>query len=136
MFSAVYPKFHQKFPGIHIIPVERSVKKQQEMISKGELEIGFQTLCPSQRTDDEYIELGKEEILLALPGKHPLSSLEKDSQEVYPELDIKALAEAPFVLMYQESTIRYLIDRIFLEADFNPNVLFETSSTSAMIIIH
>ncbi|MBE5985373.1 MAG: LysR family transcriptional regulator [Paenibacillaceae bacterium] len=133
MFSAVYPKFHQKFPGIHIIPVERSVKNQQEMIVKGELDIGFQTLCPSQRTGDEYIELGKEEILLALPKKHPLSSLEKNREEVYPELDIKLLSEDPFVLMYQESTIRYLIDRIFQEADFVPNVLFETSSTSAII---
>ena len=133
MFSAVYPKFHQNFPGIHIIPVERSVINQQELIIRGELDIGFQTLCPSQRTKDEYVELGKEEILLALPTKHPLCSQTENGEEIYPELDIKALADDPFVLMYRESTIRHLVDQIFLEADFTPNVLFETSSTSAII---
>ncbi len=43
---------------------ELSVRRQQQMISQGNLDIGFQTLSERQRTDSEYIKLGEEEIFL------------------------------------------------------------------------
>lgn len=131
MFSKVYPKFYQKYPDIIVTPQELSVRKQQVLIARGELDLGFLTLCDSHRTSDEYIPIKKEEIFLAIPQKHPLSRYEKlDSFAI---LDIATVQYEPFVLMYKESTIRSLVNDVFEQAGFDPVVLFETSSTATIL---
>lgn len=135
MFSAVYPRFHKEYPEIIVMPNEMSVKKQQAAISNGDLDIGFLTLCDNQRTSDHYIPIVQEEIYLAIPTRHPLGIVHssKAGENDYPELDITSIKFEPFVLMYKESTVRQMIDDIFKEAAFEPNVLFETASTSTIL---
>lgn len=139
MFSYVYPRFHQKYPDIIVEPSELSVRRQQTLIARGELDLGFQTLCDEHRTDDEYLLLATEEIFLVVPSghpvceKHPSSLRQKGSDLRFPELDIRELQYEPFVLMYQESTIRQLIDGLFTQAGFLPNVLFETASNATIL---
>lgn len=128
MFSSVYPEFHKAYPDVSVTPHELSVRKQQAWIARGELDIGFQTLCENQRTSDHYLPICTEEIFLVLPADHPLAAEPRASQ-----LDILAVRQEPFVLTYQESTIRYLTDGIFDQAGFAPNVLFETSSTGTIV---
>lgn len=143
MFSYVYPKFHQRYPEITVEPSELSVRRQQELIARGQLDLGFQTLCDVHRTDDEYIPLATEEIYLAVPKGHPVcKSLPAAQPEGkgkkpldFPELDICKLRYEPFVLMYKESTIRQLTDRIFANANFSPNVLFETASNQTILMM-
>ncbi len=135
MFSVVYPRFHSEYPEITVSPRELSVRTQQKLIANGELDIGFMTLRDSQRTSDSYIPIADEEIFLVLPAGHPLSAhssqMPKDGR--YPTLDIAAVQSEPFVLMYRESTIRQMVDSLFEEAGFTPNVLFETSNTSTIL---
>lgn len=134
MFSAVYPEFHREYPDIMVTPNELSVKKQQAMIAHGDLDIGFQTLCSNQHTSDDYLLIAREEIYLAVPKNHSFAySTVKPVDCPFPELDIASIAHEPFVLMYRESTIRQLVDVIFQEAEFEPNVLFETASTSTIL---
>lgn len=135
MFSAVYPEFHKEFPEIIVTPHELSVKKQQMMIASGELDIGFLTLCSDNYTSDEYIPIAQEEIFLVIPARHPLSECHPQHVESapFPVLDITALQYEPFVLMYKESTIRQLVDDIFDQASFQPNVLFETANTNTIL---
>ena len=71
MFTHVYPAFHQSYPNVVVEPHELSVHRQQQMISQGNLDIGFQTLSERQKTDSEYIKLGEEEIFLLVPSIHP-----------------------------------------------------------------
>ena len=131
MFSAVYPRFHQKFPDVAVTPNELSVHKQQALISRGELDIGFMTLSEDHKTGDAYIPIAMEEIYLAVPGRHPLSSLAPETGHAI--LDISAVRNEPFVLMYKESTIRSLVDGIFAQAGFEPTVLFETSNNGTIL---
>ncbi len=135
MFSAVYPKFHREYPDIVVTPNELSVKKQQALIANGDLDIGFLTLCDNHRTFAEYIQITTEEMFLAIPEKHPLSSYscQKEKGDIFPIMDIAAMEYEPFVLMYKESTIRQLVDDIFREAGFQPNVLFETANTNTIL---
>lgn len=133
MFTHIYPAFHQAFPGVIIEPKELSVHRQQQMIARGDLDIGFLTLNTRQRTSDEYIVLGSEEIVMAVPAIHPVSRYAAPAGEPFAVLDIAMLRHEPFVLMYKESTIRSTIDDIFRTSGFVPNVLFETSSNSAII---
>ncbi|MGL5433876.1 MAG: LysR substrate-binding domain-containing protein [Lachnospiraceae bacterium] len=133
MFTAVYPKFHQKYPQIVVEPRELSVKTQHAQILSGALDLGFVTLCEKQRVNNQYETLMTEEIYLAVPSIHPICKDIDRSRQPFPVLDIAQLQHEPFILMYKESTIRNLIDGIFNQAGFLPNVLFETSNTSTII---
>lgn len=133
MFTNVYPRFHSLYPDITVEPNELSVFKQQELIARGGLDIGFMTLCNNQRTKDNYITLFQEEIVLAIPQGHPLSSSAAPKGEPLSVMDLARLKYEPFVLMYKESTIRRMIDQIFRRSGFVPSVLFETSNNSAIL---
>ncbi len=138
MFTSVYPAFHHDFPEITVEPHELSVRRQQTMIAQGDLDIGFQTLSEQQKTDDEYITLGQEELLLIVPAVHPLAQAEpqmqpRQSAPEFPVTDIFRFRYEPFVLMYRESTVRSMVDDLFRKSGFVPNILFETASNSTVI---
>lgn len=133
MFSAVYPDFHRLYPQIIVEPMELSVKHQQELISRGDVDIGFQTLCDKQKSNSNYIPILEEEIVLVIPKGHPLGTLAAPEGQPLATLDISRLQYEPFVLMYKESTIRLLVDAVFQDAGFQPNVLFETSNNLAIV---
>ena len=136
MFTHVYPSFHQAYPNVIVEPHELSVHRQQQMISQGNLDIGFQTLSERQRTDSEYIKLGEEEIFLLVPSIHPAAEQLAATQTTsapFPIANLTLFQYEPFVLMYKESTIRAITDEIFRKSGFTPNVLFETASNNTVL---
>ena len=136
MFTHVYPSFHQAYPNVIVEPQELSVHRQQQMISQGNLDIGFQTLSERQRTDSEYIKLGEEEIFLLVPSIHPAAEQLAATQTAsapFPIANLTLFQYEPFVLMYKESTIRAITDEIFRKSGFTPNVLFETASNNTVL---
>ena len=136
MFTHVYPSFHQAYPNVIVEPHELSVHRQQQMISQGNLDIGFQTLSERQRTDREYIKLGEEEIFLLVPSIHPAAEQLAATQTAsapFPIANLTLFQYEPFVLMYKESTIRAITDEIFRKSGFTPNVLFETASNNTVL---
>ena len=136
MFTHVYPSFHQAYPNVIVEPHELSVHRQQQMISQGNLDIGFQTLSERQRTDSEYIKLGEEEIFLLVPSIHPAAEQLAATQTAsapFPIANLTLFQYEPFVLMSKESTIRAITDEIFRKSGFTPNVLFETASNNTVL---
>ena len=133
MFTMVYPAFHRAYPEVIVEPRELSVRRQQAQIARGDLDIGFQTLSEQQKTDDQYMALGREEILLAVPEGHPLAARKAPEGEDFAVVDISLLRYEPFVLMYRESTVRAIVDDLFRQAGFVPNILFETASNSTIV---
>ena len=136
MFTHVYPSFHQAYPNVIVEPHELCVHRQQQMISQGNLDIGFQTLSERQRTDSEYIKLGEEEIFLLVPSIHPAAEQLAATQTAsapFPIANLTLFQYEPFVLMYKESTIRAITDEIFRKSGFTPNVLFETASNNTVL---
>ncbi len=138
MFTAVYPAFHKEYPNIRVNVYETSVRRQQQMIAQGELDIGFLTLCDYQMTDDKHILISTEELLLAVPSIHPLcANTDPAPSGEYPEIQLELFRHEPFARMYKESTVRSLSDSIFQQAGFSPTVLFETSSFRTILkMIH
>jgi DNA-binding transcriptional LysR family regulator len=130
MFARVYPRFHDEFPQIVVTPVELSVRRQQEMVVRGELDIGFLTVSEDYKSTLRYISMGKEDIVLAIPSTHPLVRL---ATQPFSVIDLAKLKEDTFVLMYKESSMRPLVDDLFEEAGFRPNILFETSSNRVTV---
>ncbi|MDY6305475.1 MAG: LysR family transcriptional regulator [Oribacterium sp.] len=133
MFATVYPVFHNMYPEYTVEPRELSVSHQLDEIRKENLDIGFVTLTDAQKSIDEFIDLYEEEIYIALPEKYPVDEKYLKSGEEYPLMPLSYLQYEPFVLMYKESTIRALVDRIFKDAGFSPYVLFETSNNTTIM---
>lgn len=133
MFTSIYPKLHSRFPNVAVNPVEMGVRSQQAEIAQGTLDIGFVTLAPKQRTGDNYVVLGSEEMVLALPPCHPLSGFAGKPGQPMAVLDIRQLEQEPFVLMYPKSTNRDVCNEIFKAAGFAPKILFETANTSSIV---
>ena len=132
-FTMVYPAFHKAYPGVVVEPQELSVHKQQALIARGDLDIGFQTLSEDQKTDDQYIALGTEELFLAVPSGHPLAVQTARDGEPFASIDLSLFRYEPFVLMYRESTVRSLVDELFNQAGFAPHILFETANNSTIV---
>ena len=139
MFVATYPAFHRQFPGIIVEPHEMRVHNQQLQITQGYVDLGLVTLSEQQKLADlQYDHVRYESLLLCLPRKHPLA---KDAAPVgtyledLPYMDLSAIKELPFVLIYKESTMRSLINRILGAAKIRPYVLFESGSIRALLKI-
>lgn len=133
MFTAAYSLFHQTYPNIKIVPLEANVRTQQKLIAQGDLDIGFLTLTDADRSQDVYETIYTEELFIAIPSGHPLASLPPAKGDKYATLDISALKYEPFVLMDKHSTMRTLIDKIFNDAGFIPQILFETGNNPTII---
>jgi DNA-binding transcriptional LysR family regulator len=128
MFASVYPIFYKKYPNLRIEPIELSVKQQQHEISTGNLDIGFLTLQNSQKTNDEYIHICSEDIILAVPKAHPLAHLGGKLGDQLPEISLDRFKNDTFALMQKGSTLREIYDNLTTDEDFNPSILLETRS--------
>ncbi|MDR1702232.1 MAG: LysR family transcriptional regulator [Sporomusaceae bacterium] len=130
MFTSIYPDFHEEYPDITVVPREANVKKQQELIARGELDIGILTICDSDRPNLRYISICSEDILLAVPMIHNYAQYASKPMSV---LDLKFFKNDSFILMHKESTLRPVIDDLFASAGITPKILFETASNFAII---
>ncbi len=133
MFAGVYPRFHQAYPDVIVEPVEKNVRILQQMIAEDELDIGFLTLREEDKTNDCYLTLNTEEIILVISSGHPLGELTAPAGAPLTALDICRLKYEPFVLMSKNSTMRSMVDEIFEEAGFSPYILFETANNVTIL---
>ena len=132
LFTAVYPQLHQDFPNLKVCPIEMRVKDQQEEIARGSIDLGFMTLDSKDRTNDEYVVLSQEELMLIIPSGHPAAERFSSSDTEIPTISLRELQYEPFVLMDKNSTLRSVCDTTFQKAGFTPNILFETNNTSGI----
>ncbi|MED4224402.1 LysR family transcriptional regulator [Neobacillus cucumis] len=128
MFAAIYPIFYKKYPNVKIEPLEMRVKQQQHEISLGNLDIGFLTLQEFQKTNDKYIHICSEDIILAVPKAHPLSHKGRRMGETLPEISLDCFKDDSFAIMQKGSTLREIYDNLIAEEDFHHHILLETRS--------
>lgn len=133
MFTAIYPAFHRKYPDIRIRIRETSVRDQQQRIAAGELDLGFLTLRDCDKTQDTYIPLTTEELLVAMPSDSPICRFAQVMPgSAFPVLDPVHLNGEPMAQMYGGSTFYTWTDTLFKDLNVHPNVMFETSRHSTM----
>jgi DNA-binding transcriptional LysR family regulator len=128
MFASIYPIFYKKYPNVKIEPFEMGVKQQQHEITLGNLDIGFLTLQSYQKTNDQYLLICTEEIILAVPKTHPLGRFGGRIGEKLPEISLDCFKHDSFAIMQKGSTLREIYDNLIAQEDVNPNILLETRS--------
>ncbi|MFA9465619.1 MAG: LysR family transcriptional regulator [Velocimicrobium sp.] len=135
LFSAIYPIFHKKHPQVVVEPMELSVMEQLALIENHTLDVGFLTLLTNQKKNGlSYFHIRTEEIFLAVPASCDYSQFAiYDPTSKYHILPLKQVNNESFVLLYKQSTIRILVDLLFQDAGYIPNILFETASTYTIL---
>jgi len=132
MFTAIYPKLHEKFSNLKITPIEMAVYNQKDALANGTIDIGFVTLRNDQRGNYDYAVIGTEEMVVLIPSAHPLCSEIEPNGDELPIINLKSLEYEPFTLISKKSSNRQIIDDVFNRNGFIPNILMETNSTASI----
>lgn len=135
LFSSIFPKFKEKYPGIQITLKEGTVMEISSLICADKVDIGFLT----SQMDFPGVEthpIAREDILLAVPSSHPLAARAKDAPPgKFACMDLKLLEHDEFLLAEKNTTLRAVADRAFFQAGFAPKSVFETASLSTLNLL-
>ena len=132
MFTEIFPQFNQRFPRFSIKIHERTVAQQHQMLISGHIDLGFVMLQEGDRIDANYVPICQEDMLLGIPKNHPLAHLAATPGSPLTTIDLALFKEDGFSLIFPESTMRAVIDPLFHNAGFKPNILIETSMNQAL----
>ena len=126
MFAGVFPRFKERYPNIRIKLSEGRARDLNLMAEKGILDMVFST------SGFEYPGLScqallHERFVLTVPKTHHMAHLANNAPKgKLATVDLRLFANEPFMLASPNMTFRLITDRMFAEAGFAPNIVFET----------
>lgn len=135
VFSFVYPLFQKEYPHYHFRTVEARVLRAGDLLLNGDVQLGMMTYSQQNPLDPRLgkLDTGSETMVLAMPASHPLAHLAKGSTEDLPYIELSLLRNEKFILCSHETSFRKMIDFVFQQNDFVPNILFESASTLTIL---
>lgn len=92
------------------------------MLKKGDLDMAF---CMHRDEWIEAVPVLRQKLYLAVPKNHALA--ERD------EVSFEDFAQEPFVALDKASSLRALLDRVFLRNGVNPNIMFTVHECNAAL---
>lgn len=126
VFTNIYPAFHERFPKVQMRCYQMLVPELITMLHQGDLDMTF--LLGGENYEShglEYITLSSENLMLGLNKKHRFADFPPEFT------DLKLLEGDTFALCLKNSTMRTeLLDPMFTEARFSPDVMVESSSNA------
>lgn len=117
LLPVILPMFHQKYPGIELVIIEKTSSDLEQSVLKEEVDFAiFNTPSHSEGIVCETILT--EEIMLAIPPdrKSPLNY----------SVNLSELKDKHFILLRRESTLRQIVNEYFKLAGFNPRIFIES----------
>ncbi|GIP37412.1 putative HTH-type transcriptional regulator YcgK [Paenibacillus sp. J31TS4] len=127
LLPLVLPVFRQRFPDIEIVLVEETSSRLEGLTASGQTDISLLSL-PMEEKSLTYLPLVDEEILLAVPAKHPLAALAGRSEKEGPHVDLADLAGEPFVVLKKGQGFRQMMFLLCQSAGFDPQVAVESGN--------
>lgn len=121
----VLPEFHKKFPEIELVVEEDVTMELEEMLLSGKIDIAILNL-PIQNEKILYETISVERMFLVAPQEHPICL--KSKLDNGNKLDFNYLKNEKFVLLEQGQRMRLIVDEIFHESSFKPNILLEVKN--------
>jgi DNA-binding transcriptional LysR family regulator len=126
-FPAFLPTFIKKNPGIQVNLVEENLLALEELLASGDIEIAFTNAVINNKAFG-HVPLFNDELLLMAPNSFTPSKIEMSQKSNFPIINLSCLEDCSFVLLKPKHRIRQMIDRIFNDCDFQPNIILETSN--------
>lgn len=136
LFTAIYPEFHQSYPGVRFHLLERVVRDQQQLIRDGQLDCGILLLREEEAESEDFLVndlLYREDLVLGIPLSHPYAGNVAPAGELLHEADLKDFRDDTFSLIFETSTQREIVAPLFKEAGFTPHILIETMMNHALV---
>lgn len=132
MLTKVIPVFKEQYPEATIEITEGNIGTLLTMIKEESIDCAVMAIADKNTLTDSAIRvLGEEEILLAVPDKHPFTKF-WNKENVLWKVIFQNMGNDNFLLSKKGSTLRQRIDSIFDEYNFVPKTMFETNSIQTM----
>ncbi len=125
--------FHQRYPYVTLNLMEAVNFIAEASLKDHSIDLTLYNVKELPRTVDYQI-LGEEEIVLILPGSHPLVRQAKPRSGFrHPWLDLRLLKDENFILLYPDQNTGAAALSLFQEYQINPPVLLHTRNSAMSI---
>ncbi|MDR0718326.1 MAG: LysR family transcriptional regulator [Treponema sp.] len=127
IIPAILPVLLKLHPGVQYKLSEASYSVLEERLLAGGLDIIF-SAKKLKNPIVKCIALKKEEMLLLVPKDFHLSDKAGGKNTSNPFLALQKAGKVPFVLVKQGHQLRNIIDKIFADMGYVPNIILETDN--------
>ncbi len=128
--SQILSEFKSAFPYINLNIITEFSYKMYEGITEGRLDAAI-VIGPVPDLFD-YINIAREEVFLAVPPNHPLTSIFPKGGEPYPTADLSLCEKENFIPYHQGRHIQGIFEKVFDEVGYLPKTLNPCSSTESV----
>ncbi len=129
----IVPHYRRLYPHVDIVVKEVHSQGLEKLLVEGEVDFAILNLA-TKHPDIVSTLIRHDEVLLALPRRHPLAAQGKTvAGRPYPQIDIRLFKEEEFILQHEDQRTRQAADRVFSEAGIKPPVLLVTRSIEAAL---
>lgn len=136
-FSRIIGSFKKAYPNIHVSVLEETAEPLTYALQDGQIDMAIIPLANPSALPQNGIMLAAEELLLAIPKPHieSLNLLLHYIEGEFPTVDIRALAQEPFIFSQSGTTIRKLENMCFSSKRLFPNIIAEINSHPASLFM-
>ncbi len=133
--------FHNSYPGINLKIIEGKVSEVREQCLIGEVDMFLSDSDINDELFDKKI-LFDERIIMVVPRELEINEKIKDYRvplqetvkgnlcdKKYKSLSLKVMKDQNFILLNEQQHIRHMVDRMFNNAGFHPNVVMQVPQT-------
>lgn len=133
LFIDIAKEFSHAFPNVSITLREQPVLEMEEDIKSDKLDLAF--VLESTKPSSHYfdcVHLCSERLVLGIPKKHPMAQYAAPRGRALNTIRLEYFKNDPFALMFAGSTMRHVIDPLFEEAGYLPNIRYETHMNNVL----
>lgn len=131
----VLPALMESYPLVEVSVLEGNTKELAEALLNGDVDMTIGP-CPQEYPEIEYVELFKEDIVLAMSedlfARYSGEEQDKMKGDLSETGRITSLREIPFLLNKKGNISREIADAIFEEEGMEPHTLIETENIETL----
>ena len=133
MLPCTLPIFEKLYPRVRLYVHEADSGQLESLLLDGSIDLAFFTL-PLQSPELDYVEISREEVVLAMSSDHPLAKtgVKRDGCR-YPWIDLKTAAGERFILQKSDQRTRKTADQLFKNAGISPENILEIRNIQASV---
>ncbi len=130
MMTAIYGKFHERFPNVKLQLNIMKGLKTQELVRNSTIDLGIILMGDKQTYHLQFDFLAKVEVLLAISSSSKILEKLEKSENGDDIIDLRHLEKVPFILGAKDSTERAVSEQAFEEAGISPSIYMDAEGLS------
>ena len=116
-----------QYPDVTVIPIIGREEQLKEQVARGEIDMAVFSQGDSHGSDENFYQFASREIYVVIPENFELSYPLMENSRNHELISLEEMRNFPFILPDRNTSKRQIIDRLFQEAGFEPNVIYTTS---------